>query len=79
MDIDIAYCRVDQNGTGASDPRGGCAWDFVNFRKKIHASRARGAAARVCQFTLPGSRSGTLPPLILGRIIENQKSDFVMT
>jgi hypothetical protein len=32
-------------------------------RKKIHASRARVAAARVWQFTLPGSRSGTLPLL----------------
>jgi hypothetical protein len=41
------YCRVDQNGTGASGPRGGRTRDFVNFRKKIHASRARGAAPRV--------------------------------
>ena len=35
------YCRVDRDKTGASGPRGGCARDFVNFRKKIHASRAR--------------------------------------
>jgi hypothetical protein len=41
------YCRVDRDGTGASDPRGGYARDFVNFRKKIHVSRARGAAGRV--------------------------------
>ena len=32
-------------------------------KKKIHASRVRGAAARVWQFTLPGSRLGTLPPI----------------
>jgi hypothetical protein len=41
------YCRVDWNGTGASRPRSGSARDFVNFRKKKHASRAHGAAARV--------------------------------
>ena len=41
------YCRVDQNGTGASGPRGGCARDFVNFRKKIHASRARRGRSRL--------------------------------
>ena len=35
------YCRVDRDKTGASGPRGGCARDFVNFREKIHASRAR--------------------------------------
>ena len=28
------YCRVDRDETGASGPRGGCARDFVNFRKK---------------------------------------------
>jgi hypothetical protein len=33
-------------------------------------------AARVLQFTLPGSRLGTLPPLELSRIIENKNSDF---
>jgi hypothetical protein len=41
---------VELTGTelpGASSPRGGCAWDFVNFRKKIHASRARVAATHV--------------------------------
>ena len=42
-----AYCRVDRKGTGASHPRGGRARDFVNFREKNYASRARGAAARV--------------------------------
>jgi hypothetical protein len=41
----VLYCTVDWNGTGTSGPRGGCARDFVNFRKKIHASRARDAAA----------------------------------
>ena len=41
------YCRVDRDGTGASRPRGGRARDFVKFRKKFHASRARGASARV--------------------------------
>jgi hypothetical protein len=40
-------CKLDQDETGASSPRGGGARDFVIFRKKIHASRARGAAARV--------------------------------
>ena len=41
------YCRVDRNGTGASDPRGGFARDFVNFRKKKnHAARARRGRAR---------------------------------
>ena len=35
--------------------------------------------ARVWQFTLPGSRLGTLPPLVLSHAIENQNSDFVMT
>ena len=61
--IYFEYCRVDQNGTGASDPHGGCARDFVNFRGEKYASRARDAAARARQFTLPGSKSGTLPPL----------------
>ena len=41
------YCRVDRKGTGASRQRGGRARDFVNFRKLIHASRVRGAPARV--------------------------------
>jgi hypothetical protein len=41
------YCKLDRDETGASGPRGGCARDFVNFRDKIHASRARGAAARI--------------------------------
>ena len=41
------YCRVGRNGTGTSGPHGGSARDFVNFREKNHASRARGAAARV--------------------------------
>ena len=50
---------------------------FRKFSKKIHASRARGAAARVWQFTLPGSRSRTLRLLELSQIIENQNSDFV--
>ena len=42
------YCRVDRNGTGASDPRGGFARDFVNFRGKkiMHAARARRGRAR---------------------------------
>jgi hypothetical protein len=35
------YCRIDWKGTGASRPRGGRARDFVNFRGKIRASRAR--------------------------------------
>ena len=48
------YCKLDRNETGASDPCGGCARDFVNFRKKFHASRALGAVARVRQFTHPG-------------------------
>ena len=40
--IGLKYCRVDRNGTGASDPRGGFARDFVNFReKKNHAARVR--------------------------------------
>jgi hypothetical protein len=56
----ILYCRVDRNKSGASGPRGGCARDFVNFREKIHASRARGAARRVWQLTPPGSQLGTL-------------------
>ena len=43
----VSYCRVDRNGTGASDPRGGFARDFVNFRrKKNHAARARRGRAR---------------------------------
>ena len=71
------YCRVDRNGTGASDPRGGLARDFVNFREKKNMQRARGAAARVKQFTLPGSGLGTLPPLVLSHAIENPNSDFV--
>jgi hypothetical protein len=50
------YCRVDRNGTGASGPRGDCKRDFVNFRGKHYASRARGAAVRVWQFTLPRSK-----------------------
>ena len=41
------YCILDRYGTGASGPRGGCARDFVNFRKKIHASRARRGRARL--------------------------------
>jgi hypothetical protein len=28
------YCKLDRDGTGASNPRSGCARDFVNFRKK---------------------------------------------
>ena len=53
------YCRVDWKETGASYPRGARAQDFVNFREKNYASRARGAPTRVWQFTLPRSRSGT--------------------
>jgi hypothetical protein len=41
------YCKLDRDKAGASGPRGACARDFVNFRKKFHASRALGAAARV--------------------------------
>ena len=41
------YCRVDRNGTGASDPRGGYARDFVNFREKNSCiPRARRGRAR---------------------------------
>jgi hypothetical protein len=72
-----AYCWVDQNETGASRPRGDRARDFVNFRKKNYASRARGLLARDWQFTLPGSRSRTLRPLVLSHAIEKQNSDFV--
>jgi hypothetical protein len=57
------YCRVDLKKTGASRPRGARARDFVNFRVENHELRARGAPARVWQFTLPGSRLGTLPQL----------------
>jgi hypothetical protein len=46
-DSTLEYCKLDRDGTGASGPSGGCARDFVNFRKKIHPSRARGVAARV--------------------------------
>ena len=78
MTVSDIYCTVDRNGTGASDPRGGSARDFVNFREKKIMQRARGAAARVKQFTLPGSRFRTLPPLVLRHAIENPNSDFVM-
>jgi hypothetical protein len=49
------------------------------FRKfsggKIHTSRARGAPARVWQFTLPGSRSRTLRPLASSQSCD-RKSKF---
>ena len=61
------YCKLDWDGTGASGPRGGCARDFVIFRGGNHASRARGVAARVWQFTLPGSKSGALISFIAWR------------
>ena len=35
------YCRIDRDETGASGPRGGCARDFVKFRKKLCIARAR--------------------------------------
>ena len=73
------YCRVDQNGTGASGPRGGCARDFVNFRGK-HEIMHRAYAARARGFdSLPSPRSGLgmLRYLVLSHAIENQNSDFV--
>jgi hypothetical protein len=73
----ILYCKLGWYGTGASGPPGGRARDFVNFRRKNHASRARSATARVWQFTLPGSRSGMLRLVVLSHAIENQNSDFV--
>jgi hypothetical protein len=59
-------------------PGGGRSRDFVKFRKKFHASRTLDAPVRVLQFTLPGSRSGTLRLLLLFEIIENQNSYFVI-
>jgi hypothetical protein len=80
--VPAVYCRVDWNGTGASDPRGCCARDFVNFREKKFMHRARAARPRGFEGTTTGSWTGsdhdrTLHPLVLGRIIENQHSDFV--
>ena len=37
----LSYCILDRYKTGASGPRGGRARDFVNFREKNYASRAR--------------------------------------
>jgi hypothetical protein len=61
-------------------PRIAGARGFVNFRKKIiHESRARAARPRGFD-CLPSKvlQEGTLPVLLLGGIIENQNSDFVM-
>ena len=74
------YCKLDWDGTGALGTRSGRARDFVNFRKKIHASRARAAWPRGSEGTTTGSdHDRTLPLVVLGGIIENPNSDFVMT
>jgi hypothetical protein len=52
-------------------------WAVGNWRKKF-MHHARGAPARVWQFTLPGYRLSTFSPLVLSHAIENQNSDFVM-
>ena len=36
--LEIEYCKLDWDATGASGPRGGRARDFVNFRGKKYAS-----------------------------------------
>jgi hypothetical protein len=41
------YCTFGRGKINAWFPRSALARDFVNFRKKIHASRPRGATARV--------------------------------
>jgi hypothetical protein len=44
----------------------------------LHASRARAARPRGSEGATTGSdHDWTLPPLVLGGIIENQNSDFV--
>ncbi len=52
----LLLCTVELTKTELAYQARTAAARVLNFRKKIHAS-----AARVLQFTLPGSEWGTLP------------------